>query len=363
MREAPLFRACRRHLEAMTDDVGIMQHAIGRRPDPRHGYCTDDVARALQVDLLHQRELGWPKVASRAIANLRFLVDAFDPLTGRFRNFRRTGGSWTDGPGSADSHGRAMLAIGEVIEVAPEEAMVEQARSLFGRALPAARELTDLRARASTLLGWAAAIRATPGSVPPAAFGVLARELHARLTVGMDPAWPWPEPIVTYENALLPRALIVSGRALHDGSMISTGLTVLDWLIEQQLAPAGHLSPIGNGWWPRSGRKSTFDQQPIEATALLLAAEAAFEATAAPRYQVAMELAYAWFLGANDLGLEVAEPKRGGGRDGLTRRGVNTNQGAESTLMWLIAAAHLRAARSARPTMPAFAGIPVAAST
>jgi hypothetical protein len=168
--------------------------------------------------------------------------------------------------------------------------------------------------------------------------------------VGVDAAWPWPESIVTYENALLPRALIVSGRALHSEAMVATGLVVLDWLIEHQLAPEGHLSPIGNGWWPRGGRKSTFDQQPIEATALLLAAEVAFELTAKSRYQEAMELAYAWFLGANDLGVEVAEPDHGGSRDGLTGSGVNTNQGAESTLMWLIAAEHIRALRRARPT-------------
>jgi hypothetical protein len=349
MREAPLFPAQRHHLEAMTDTVGIMQHAIGRRPDPAHGYCTDDVARALQVDLLHQHELGWSAVAERAASNVRFLADAFDPMTGRFRNFRRIDRSWLDGPGSPDSHGRAMLALGEVIENGPDGRMVAMARSLFDRALPAARDLTDIRARASTMLGWAATIRATPAGVPSEAFRRMARDLHARFTVDLEQAWPWPEPIVTYENGLLPRALIVAGRSLHSEPMVGTGLASLDWLLDHQVAPAGHLSPIGNGWWPRGGRKSTFDQQPIEATALLLAAEAAFEATSDPRYLTAMEQAYAWFLGANDLALEVAEPDRGGGRDGLTPRGVNTNQGAESTLMWLIAAEHIRAVRRARP--------------
>ena len=349
MREAPLFPVQRHHLEAMTDGVGIMQHAIGRRPDPAHGYCTDDVARALQVDLLHQHELGWAAVAASAGQNVHFLVEAFDPLTGRFRNFRRVDRSWVDGPGSPDSHGRAILALGEVIALAPDSRMVAAARSLFERALPAAREMTDLRARASTLLGWAAASRATPGGVLPDAFGVMAHDVHARFTADTDPAWPWPEAVVTYENGLLPRALIVSGRALHSKAMVTTGLAVLDWLIEHQVAPAGHLSPIGNGWWPHGGRKSTFDQQPIEATALLLAAEAAFDATSDRRYLVVMERSYAWFLGANDLALAVAEPDRGGGHDGLTPSGVNTNQGAESTLMWLMAAEHIRAIRRARP--------------
>jgi hypothetical protein len=362
MPEAPLFPVRRHHLEAMTDSVGIMQHAIGRRADPAHGYCTDDVARALQVDLLHQRELGWSAVASRAARNVQFLADAFDPLTGRFRNFRRIDRSWLDGPGSPDSHGRAMLALGEVVEVAPDDRMVSMARSLFECALPAAQELTDLRARGSTLLGWAAVIRHASGGVPTAAFRVVAGDFHERFRVGSDAAWPWPEPIVTYENGLLPRALIVAGRTVGSEPMVATGLAALDWLIEHQVAPAGHLSPIGNGWWPRGGTKSTFDQQPIEATALLLAAEAAFDATSDRRYLTAMELAYAWFLGANDLALEVADPDRGGGRDGLTPRGVNTNQGAESTLMWLIAAEHIRAARRRYPVTARFAGVLVAST-
>ena len=360
MREAPLFPVQRHHLDAMTDAVGIMQHAIGRRPDPAHGYCTDDVARALQVDLLHQRELGWSAVASRAGRNILFLEDAFDRLTGRFRNFRRIDRSWLDGPGSPDSHGRAMLALGEVIEVAPDDRMVSTARSLFERALPAAREMTDLRARASTLLGEAGAIRATRGGVPTDGFRVMALDFYKRFTTGLDRAWPWPEPIVTYENGLLPRALIVSGQMLRSEAMVATGLSVLDWLVEHQVAPAGHLSPIGNGWWPRGGRKSTFDQQPIEATALLLAAEAAFDATSDRSYLTAMELTYAWFLGANDLGLEVADPDRGGGRDGLTPRGVNTNQGAESTLMWHIAAEHIRAIRGTHPATTTRAPVLVA---
>jgi hypothetical protein len=361
MHEAPLFGARRQHLEAMTDEVGIMQHAIGRQPDPAHGYCTDDVARALQVDLLHGQALGWTMVAPSARRSLRFLDDAFDPLTGRFRNFRRYDGSWVDGPGSPDSHGRAMLALGEVIALAPDAAMVAVARSLFDQALPAAIGFSDLRARASTLLGWAALIDASRGPVPQA-FRVMADAFHAAFQVDTDADWPWPESIVTYENGLLPRALIVSGERLRSEGMVSTGLASLDWLIDHQLAPAGHLSPIGNGWWRRYGVRSTLDQQPIEATALLLAAEAAFEATSDDRYLGAMERAYGWFLGANDLGMEVADPHRGGGRDGLTPRGVNTNQGAESTLMWLIAAAHIRAVRRARQPTTGPAGVLLASA-
>ncbi len=343
---APLHPVSRQHLDELTDEVGIMQHAIGSRPDPAHGYCVDDVARALQVDLLHARVLGWPAVADRAGRSLAFLGEAFDDESGRFRNFRSVDGSWTDGIGSEDCHGRAFHAIGDVIAEAPAGPFVESAIALFQRALPAALALGALRAQASVLLGCAARLRTAPDPSIAAACRTLADSFLARFPTGSRSAWPWPEPSLTYENALPARALIVAGGLFESKPMLQTGLRVLDWLIEAQTTTDGHLSPVGNGFWRRGGQKARFDQQPIEATALLLAAEAAHRATGYERHRDAMEQSYAWFLGMNDLGLEVADPVRGAGYDGLTPHGVNTNQGAESTLMWLTAAEHIRAVRS-----------------
>ena len=185
MRElAPLPRVSRRHLEDMTDRVGIMQHAIGSRPDPAHGHCVDDIARALQVDLLHRRELGWPAVAERAGRSLDFLVEAFDADSGRFRNFRAVDGTWTDGIGSQDCHGRAFHALGDLIEDAPDAGLVRTATSLFDRALPAAVELTALRAQASVLLGCAAKLRATPDPATEAACRRIADPFLARFERG-----------------------------------------------------------------------------------------------------------------------------------------------------------------------------------
>jgi hypothetical protein len=231
--------------------------------------------------------------------------------------------------------------------------MVESATSLFDRALPAAGKVTALRAQASVLLGCAARMGAAPSSATAMACRFLAVRLLARFEACSGSAWPWPESRLTYENALPARALIVAGRTLASDPMTAAGLGALDWLIDVQRADDGHFSPIGNGWWPCGGEKSRFDQQPIEATALLLAAESAYLVTTDGRYRAAMERAYAWFLGANDLGVAVADAKRGAGYDGLTPRGVNTNQGAESTLMWLTAAEHLRAVRAGLETAPA----------
>jgi hypothetical protein len=343
--QAPLHPVSRQHLAVLTDDVGIMQHAIGSRPDPAHGYCTDDVARALQVDLLHQRQLGWDTVADRAWRNLRFLGEAFDPASGRFRNFRLIDCAWTGGIGSDDSHGRAMLALGETISMAPDARMIEAAASLFSRALPSSEELRAPRAQASALLGCDAAMRSTPTAETAQVYRLLAGRLRSTFLASASSAWPWPESRLTYENALPVRALIVAGQHFGTRQMVDSGLDILDWLIVAQTASAGHLSTIGNSWWQRDGSKPQFDQQPIEATALLLASESAYEVTDDEKYRAAMERAYGWFLGQNDLGVQVAVPERGASYDGITPRGVNFNQGAESTLMWLIAAEHIRAIR------------------
>jgi hypothetical protein len=346
---APLYPASRRHLDALTGELGIHQHAMGVRPDPRHGTCTDDIARALEVDLLHARELGWAAVAGRAGRNLDYLAAALDGTTGRFRNFRASDGTWLRAPGSDDCHGRGLLALGHVIAEAPDPDLVSSAAGLFARALPVALELTSLRASASVLLGCVLAERVRPNVVPGSQVRRAADLLRARFPSTLGSTWPWPEPILAYENALPARAMIVAGRALGSVRIRDTGLAVLDWLIDVQTAADGHLSPIGNGWWRRDGHRSRFDQQPIEATALLLAAEAGLEATGARRYLIAMECSYAWFLGANDLRVDLADPRRGACCDGLTPDGVNTNKGAESTLMWLIAAEHIRHVRVAAP--------------
>jgi hypothetical protein len=329
----------------MSDEIGIMQHAIGSRPDPDHGYCTDDVSRALQVDLLHQRELGWSAVAGSAWRNLRFLTDAFVERTGQFRNFRLVGGAWIDAPGSEDCQGRALHALGDAIATAGDPALVEIAASLIERALPQADRLGALRATASVVLACDAALHGDARDPVAATMRRLAERLLAAFEPAMGDTWPWPEPVLTYENALVVRALIVAGTRQRDPRMLHTGLRILDWLVTVQTATDGHLSPVGNRWWIRDGARARFDQQPIEATSLLLAAEAARAGTGDQRWAGVMEWAYAWFLGRNDLEIPVADPARGASYDGLMPDGVNANQGAESTLMWLTALEHVRAAR------------------
>jgi len=319
-----------------------------------HGSCTDDVARALSVDLLHRRELGWDAVRADAWRSLAFLRDAQVDETGAFRNFRAADGTWLDDGGSQDSQGRAVLALGTLIQDAPDAAAVALCGRLLRDALPVVRRLTALRAISSALLGCDAALAGGLGGGTTTTLAALAATLRrAFASVDLDGDWPWPEPVLTYENALLPRALIVAGVRLGDDDLVRTGLRVLDWLIRVQTAPNGTFSPIGcSGWWRRSGTQSTFDQQPIEATATIMAALAALEVTRDPRYRRAAEAAFGWFLGDNIVGIPVALPGTGSCHDGLAPGHVNGNQGAESTLMWLTAVELMRAIRAV-PAAPA----------
>ena len=346
--DRPLFPARRLHLDRLTGSFGIWQHAQGIEPDEAFGTCTDDVARALVVDLLHRRTLGWEAVSPTARQSLAFLAAAFDATIGTFRNFRNADGAWLDEEASQDSQGRALLALGTAARDAPEVNMRVDAQALFAQALPGARRLTSPRAMASALLGCDAALATGMTGETQRTFALLAGRLRSAFSaLDLDGDWPWPEETLTYENALLPHALIVAGVRLGDPWLRSVGLHVLDWLIAAQITRRGIFTPIGSdGWWSRGMTRSQFDQQPIEATALILAASEAYGTTQDAGYLRSAEAAYAWFLGDNDAGLVIVDVLTGGCHDGLSEDHVNVNQGAESTLMWATALETMRRLRT-----------------
>jgi hypothetical protein len=346
---APLQPVNRRHLDLLTTELGVWQHATLSSPDPAHGFCTDDVSRALSVDMLHARELGWPAVAASVRQRLTFLERAAGPTARRFRNFRSADGAWLEDEGSEDAHGRAMQSLAEVIAGSPDPAIRDVARRLYLRAVPAAHTMQCPRPISEALLACDRAIEAGVGADSDWSFGLLAgRLVDITKPSWSSDDWPWPEESLTYENALLPHALIVAGRRLGDAALIRGGCRMLDWLITVQTSRAGYFSPIGNkGWWPRGGVKSKFDQQAIEGMAMVMACETAYSVTGEARYRRGAEMAYGWFLGANDVGVPVAVPRSGACYDGLTKKGVNANQGAESTLAWLTALEHIRSLRAA----------------
>jgi len=342
----PLYPVSRVHLEAMTTAIGLWQHARGSQPDPRFGYCTDDVARALVVDALQSRELGWPAVDTDVRHSLAFLQDAFHPPSGRFLNFRSAEGEWLAVDASEDCHARALAGLACLIAEIPDTELAAESRRLFQPALAAARSFRSLRAISAALLACEMIVGTRPSREGESAFEVLATRLA---TVFGEPAedWPWPHEVLTYENSVVPRALIIAGRRLDRQELVALGCRVLDWLIDVQVGESGVFSPIGTeAWWRRSEPRSQFDQQPIEAGSLVAAAADAFRVTGEGRYRAAAETAYGWFLGDNDLGVALADPARGSCCDGLTPTGPNANQGAESMLMWLTALEQIRQLRS-----------------
>jgi hypothetical protein len=318
------------------------------------------VARALVVDAQHAAQLGWPAVAATAEHSLAYLEAAFDPRSGRFRNIRSDDGTWLDRPGSPDAHGRAMLALA-TLAAAPADRLSLRAAVVFERGLVAAERLTALRAMSSTIVGCALVTapeanalsgpgRARAWSTLEALATQLRRAFPAARRAGAtsgDASWPWPEPVVTYEAFLIPRALLAAGDRLAASRLFRLGRDTFDWLLDRLVDRDGRFHPVGNrGWWPRGGVPARFDQQPIEAGSLAAAADLVHSMTGDPRYVEAVDAAYAWFLGRNDGARQLALPRAGACCDGLGPRGVNRNRGAESTLAWLAAVEHVRAVRA-----------------
>jgi glycosyltransferase involved in cell wall biosynthesis len=327
------------HLQVLTDDTGILQHARFDIPDRDHGYCTDDNARALIVMLLAQQVLAGGDGTRGALAHryLSFLQQAFNPENGRFRNFMSYGREWQEVEGSEDSHGRALWALGQTVLDSPLQGMAAAAMALFERALPRAMELQATRACAYALLGIDAYLRRFGGATEVRrAQAVLAERLHDAFTKNAKPDWPWPEEMLTYANGLLPHALIAAGVRLGREEFLETGISALKWLVSIQTDPKGHFVPIGNrGWFARNGARARFDQQPIEVQHMADAALEAFRATGEQQWLDEARRCFEWFLGRNDLGQPVCDHTSGGCRDGLQAEGLNQNQGAESTLAWL----------------------------
>ncbi len=338
------------HLQRLTDTTGIFQFARFNVPDYHDGYTTDDNARAL-ILMVHLEELAELKdvvVENLTIRYMAFLIYAFNRDSGRFRNVlsyeqRR----WVEDIGSEDSHGRALWALGELAGRSHYASEQELAGQVFGEALPAALSLESPRAWAFALLGLHEYLRWFSGDRPAReARRKLANRLVALYRNNHSDDWRWFEDRLTYCNARLSHALLVTGHALSDKAMTRMALESLAWLADTQRAEDGHFVPIGSrGFYLRGQEKARFDQQPVEALAMVSACLDAYRFTGEIRWHKEAERAFEWFLGRNDLGLRLADPRTGACHDGLHPDRVNANQGAESTLSYLMSLAEMRLAR------------------
>ena len=223
------------------------------------------------------------------------------------------------------------------------------AGQLFAQALPAVAEFTSPRAWAFSLMGIHEYLRRLGGdSLVNQTREVLTTRLMDLFVRAAQPDWPWFEEVLAYDNAKLAHALILSGHATGQATTLERGLQSLRWLTEVQNSEHGHFRPIGsNGFYARGGARANFDQQPIEAEATVSACLDAYRITSDPWWYGQAQRAFDWFLGWNDLGLELYSASTGGCRDALHVDRVNGNQGAESTLAFLLSLAEMRLTQSA----------------
>jgi glycosyltransferase involved in cell wall biosynthesis len=333
------------HLVRMSDSAGVLQHANSTIPNFAEGYCTDDNARALLLTVfLEQLGQGSAQIHRLATTYAAFLNFAFDRVRGRFRNFLGFDRQWLEDIGSEDCHGRSLWVLGACVGRSKRRDLQFWASQLFDQALPAILETTSPRAWATGLLGVCLYLQRFSGARPASQVrDALTERLIESCEKNAGEDWCWFEDFLSYDNAKLPHALIASSRSGGSSRALALGLQTLRWLVDQQKSPSGYLRPIGcNGFYRRGGEKAQFDQQPIEAHATVSACIDAYQATDEPYWLQEARLAFEWFLGGNDLGLDLYDAKTGGCCDGLQEDRVNLNQGAESTLSFLLSLGEMK---------------------
>jgi len=338
------------HLLTMTDDTGILQHAIFAVPNTQEGYTTDDNARALIVSVLldenpeYLDRRTYPKLSHRYLS---FLWLAFHADSGRFRNFLNYDRRWLEDVGSDDSHGRALWSLGKVLGASQDAGLRGAAGRLFEAAVPATLTFTSPRAWAYSILGIQAYLDWFPGD---RALQGVRNELANRLIDIYErchsATWRWFEKSLSYSNARLSQALILAGWRSGNQRMIEAGMDSLKWLVaEQHRDDKNVFVPIGsNGFYLEGSEKARFDQQPVEACATVSACLEVYRLTEDKQWLEEAQKAFSWFLGNNDLQIPLYDAVTGGCRDGLHPDRVNENQGAESTLSFLMALLEMRSA-------------------
>ena len=332
------------HFLSLCDNTGMLQHALYSIPNPAHGYCIDDNARALLFsNMLHNNEVSYlPDQVTARFAE--FIRQAWNPASGRFRNFMSYDRRWLEESGSEDSHGRTLWALGECTRTDIDPSRRRWAALLLKTALPAVEEFTFPRAWAFSLLGLNAYCAQFSDDLDADRVRrLLADKLLAAFHAVQTNDWVWFEDVLAYDNARLSQALIQTGMMTNTSAYVNAGLRSLRWLMELQTAPAGHFRPVGNESFGRIRQKpKAFDQQPLEAAATISACLAASRAEGGANWAAGAFRAFNWFLGDNDVQTTMIDLRTGACSDGLHIDRRNENKGAESTLSYLLGLVELR---------------------
>jgi hypothetical protein len=335
---APVFT----HLLRMTNRNGLFEHALYVTPRPEHGYCADDVARALVV-VLREPTRSYA-LDGAAQTYLSFLEEAV-AADGSVHNRRSAAGAWSGEQSTGDCWGRTVSALGFAARAGTTRSIRLRASRAFVRSAQA--RSVDVRASAFAAIGAAEFLRGRRGLPGPGES--LLRDCLARIPRGTSPGWEWPEPRMRYANAALCDALIYGGAVLGSPDDVNEGIRMLEVLLEIETGSRGHLSVTGTAGRSPGESGPLWDQQPIEAAVIADACVHAAQVTGETIWRRRVDLACAWFLGANDAATVIYDTVTGAGHDGLQPKGRNQNCGAESTLAALGTVQHARAMSERRP--------------
>ncbi len=323
------------HLIRLTDDTGLFQHAEFTLAQRRHGYCTDDNARA--VILMTRYHAQYPDPQSRHLLDtyLSFILHAQNE-DGTVRNFMNFDRTWHKDEPANDALGRFLWALGTVMTQPPASPYVSIAKEYFDRSCRHIQKQYP-RGMAYAILGLCDYLEQFPGASDiKRALELAADGLVRQYDENHSPDWPWFEDILTYDNAVLPHALFAASKTLNHPRYLEVALVSSQFLIETCLSDTIPRLIGCQGWYERGGQPAAFDQQPIDAASLVLMLKAAYESTQDRRYLTLQRKAFDWFLGINDLHTPLYDFRTTGCHDGLTANGPNLNQGAESTISFLL---------------------------
>lgn len=324
------------HVKRLTDDTGIVQHAKYGIPNLKEGYCLDDNSRALIMALMAFKQNKSKEALDLLPIYLSF-IHYMQRDDGNFRNFLHFNRSYMDEIGSEDSFGRTVWALGYVIQHAPNNSYREFAQELFHRSVPHFSHLSDLRGMANALIGISYYLKVNPGDESLLLeLNYLTAKLVRAYDESSDEKWKWFEETLTYDNAILVLALLHSCEINADDRVQAIALEALTFL-DKTCFKQDCLMPVGNnGWYSRGKEMTMYDQQAIEAMAMVLMYFQAYLSTQETRYIEKTYLSYRWFLGENTLRAPLYDRETQGCCDGLEQSGINRNQGAESTLAYMI---------------------------
>lgn len=325
------------HIQRLTDDTGIVQHAKYGIPNLKEGYCVDDNARALILTILAYQQ-NKSKVALDLLPIYLSYIQYMQCDDGNFRNFLSFRREYLDEVGTEDSFGRTIWALGYLINNAPNNSYKEFAKELFLRSVPHFKDLKHLRGLGNTIIGLTHFIKAHPNDEHiKDQLDKLAEPLKAAYRKNKQGHWNWFEEKMTYDNAILPLALMSYYEVSKDQEAYDIAFESMEYLTQKTLI-SGYLNPVGNdGWLFRDGPEmAIYDQQAIETMAMVLMYFKAYEITHDKTYIKQMYVSYQWFLGENILRIPLFDHETKGCADGLQTYGINRNQGAESTLAYWI---------------------------